>query len=89
MFYYYYYYYYYILAYCDVADHLDCHQWILREKARYGDKWKKQWAQERAKQRVLSQLPTILANKSCIADNTIYDNWPHFIKEFLASGNEE
>ena len=74
------------IAYCDIADHLDCHQWILKEKARYGDKWKKQWAQERARRKVLAQLPAILAVNTHPVDTTVYLNWSHFLREFLTSG---
>lgn len=33
------------IAYIDIGDHLHCYQWALKEALRYGDKWKKKWAQ--------------------------------------------
>ena len=33
------------IAYCDVTENLKCHQWATKEAQRYGDKWKKKWAQ--------------------------------------------
>ena len=33
------------IAYIDIGDHLHCYQWALKEAARYGEKWKKKWAQ--------------------------------------------
>lgn len=33
------------IAYFDVAEHLKCYTWALKEEKRYGDKWEKKWAQ--------------------------------------------
>ena len=33
------------IAFVDIGDHLHCYQWALKEAQRYGDKWKKKWAQ--------------------------------------------
>jgi len=35
------------IAYVDVADHLRCYPWALKEAQRYGEKWSKKWAQVR------------------------------------------
>ena len=32
-------------AYLDVAEHLSCYPWALKEALRYGEKWSKKWAQ--------------------------------------------
>lgn len=33
------------IAYVDVAAHMPCYQWALKEAQRYGEKWTKKWAQ--------------------------------------------
>ena len=33
------------IAYIDIAEHLRCYPWALKEAQRYGEKWSKKWAQ--------------------------------------------
>lgn len=33
------------IAYCDVVAHLPCYKNVLKEAARFGDKWSNRWAQ--------------------------------------------
>ena len=33
------------IAYLDIADHLRCYPWAVKEAQRYGEKWIKKWAQ--------------------------------------------
>jgi hypothetical protein len=33
------------IAYCDVVGHLPCYKNVLKEAARFGDKWSNKWAQ--------------------------------------------
>ena len=33
------------IAYCDVVCHLPCYKNVLKEAARFGDKWSNRWAQ--------------------------------------------
>ena len=36
------------IACLDVARNLKCYSWVAKEAERYGDKWKKKWAQVRS-----------------------------------------
>jgi hypothetical protein len=33
------------IAYCDIVSHLPCYKNVLKEAARFGDKWSNRWAQ--------------------------------------------
>jgi hypothetical protein len=33
------------IAYCDVVNYLPCYKNVLKEAARFGDKWSNKWAQ--------------------------------------------
>lgn len=48
--------------------------------------WTKCWAQEAAVTKICSYLPEILSKHVCIADTTLYPDWPHFLKQFLRVG---
>ncbi len=73
-------------GYCDIVSHLDCYQWVVRESLRYGGKWKKQWAQDYARQRVALELPGILAMWAEPVDRTLFPTWSHYLQEYLVAG---
>ena len=75
-----------VIAYCDVVSHLDCYDWIVKESIRYGDKWRKQWAQEYAKKRLVLELPTILAVYSQPVNKTSFPTWGHYLQEYMIVG---
>lgn len=77
----------YCVAYCDITKHLNCYKWMIKERERYGEKWSKQWAQEQAKQRVLFELPRILAGNALPCNTDVFPSWSDYLKEFLSSGN--
>ena len=73
-------------AYCDVVTHLDCYEWVVKESIRYGDKWKKQWAQEYARQRIVQELPTILAVCAQPVNRNLFPTWSHYLQVYLTAG---
>ena len=73
-------------AYCDVAEHLSCHSWLVRESQRYGDKWTKKWAQEKALKLVTNELPAILASHAHPLDHTHFPTWSDFLAMFVDEG---
>ena len=73
-------------AYCDIADHLSCHPWLVRESQRYGDKWTKKWAQEKALKLVTTELPAILASHAHPLDPAHFSTWSEFLAMFVSEG---
>ena len=75
-----------VVAYCDVADHLQCYQSIAREKERYGVKWSKQWARQSSRNRVITELSSVLAVHATPVDTSAFPSWNEYLQAFLKSG---
>lgn len=74
------------IAYIDIDKHLQCYDWIVREAARYGDKWNKKWAQEAALIKIQTELPSVIQQFAVPACRDIYPTWEEFEKAFLSRG---
>ncbi len=74
------------IAYCDVPLHLSCHSWLVREAQRYGKKWDKKWAQEKALQLVSVELPSVIASHAHPLDSELFPSWSDFLKVFISEG---
>ena len=44
------------IAYCDVVTYLPCYKNVLREAARFGDKWSNRWAQVNKRTQIKSMM---------------------------------
>jgi hypothetical protein len=44
------------IAYCDVVTYLPCYKNVLKEAARFGDKWSNKWAQVKTQQHINNYL---------------------------------
>ncbi|UJR28036.1 hypothetical protein I4U23_009293 [Adineta vaga] len=74
------------IAYCDVVKHLPCYKSVLKEAARFGDKWSQRWAQEHSYAKILSELLDVLEKHTICVNKTLYNNWQSYSKVFLAQG---
>ncbi|CAF2899332.1 unnamed protein product [Rotaria sp. Silwood2] len=74
------------IAYCDVVTYLPCYKNVLKEAARFGDKWSNRWAQEHSYAKILSELPDVLEQHTICVNKTEYNNWQDYLKVFLAQG---
>ncbi|CAF1395000.1 unnamed protein product, partial [Didymodactylos carnosus] len=74
------------IAYCDVVKYLPCYKTVLKEAARFGDKWAHKWAQEHSYAKVLSELPDVLEQHTIYVNKTQFSNWNIFLKVFLTQG---
>lgn len=74
------------IAYIDVAKNLSCYQYALKERARYGVKWTKKWAQEATYVKILSEIPDCLERHAIPVNRKIYPTWDVFEKAFLGQG---
>ncbi|CAF3362603.1 unnamed protein product [Rotaria socialis] len=74
------------IAYCDVVTHLPCYKNVLKEAARFGDKWSNRWAQEHSYAKILSELPDILEQHTVCVNKTQFSNWQAYSKVFLTQG---
>ena len=75
-----------ITAYCDIIKYLPCYEWVVKEAERYGSKWTKVWAQEKAVKMICSYLPEILSEHVHVVDTELYPEWEHYLKQFLRVG---
>ncbi|XP_063710356.1 IQ domain-containing protein H-like isoform X2 [Symsagittifera roscoffensis] len=74
------------IAVCPVNEHLKCFQWAKKQQMRYGDKWNKKWAHEPAFQKILEEIPEILATHTKPANTDAYPTWEKFLDAFLEKG---
>ncbi|CAF3545026.1 unnamed protein product [Rotaria sordida] len=74
------------IAYCDVVTYLPCYRNVLKEAARFGDKWSNRWAQEHSYAKILSELPDILEQHTICVNKAQFNNWQDYLKVFLAQG---
>lgn len=69
-----------------MAQYLPCYDWVVKEANRYGSKWTKRWAQEKAITTITSYLAGILAEHAQAADTALYPQWEDFLRDFLQMG---
>ncbi|XP_071965031.1 IQ domain-containing protein H-like [Antedon mediterranea] len=74
------------IAYCDVIPHLKCHTWAKKEAERYGEKWKKRWAQEAAYIKIHAEIPGILTKHCRPVNTSVFPTWSKFLDAFLSQG---
>lgn len=74
------------IAYCDIADHLQCYPWALKESRRYGDKWDRKWAQEAAYIKIHAEIPEVLATHAKPVNTKLFPTWDSFLDAFLSQG---
>lgn len=58
----------------------------MREAQRYGKKWSKKWAQEKALKLVSVELPSIIASHAHPLDSKLFPSWSDFLKVFVSEG---
>jgi len=71
------------IAYCDVVTHLPCYKNVLKEAARFGDKWSNKWAQVKQKtyRNVLFQCLYLNFRNNHV--QKFFRNYPMFLKNIL------
>ena len=74
------------IAYFDIAKHLSCYAWALKEMVKFGDKWSKRWAHEATFVKILEEIPEVLEKYARPVNETAYPTWQAFLGEFLAHG---
>ncbi|XP_070542843.1 IQ domain-containing protein H-like [Ptychodera flava] len=74
------------IAYCDVTTNLKCYPWAKKEEQRYGEKWKKKWAQEAAFIKIHAEIPEVIAKHSKPVNTSVFPTWEKFLEAFLSQG---
>ncbi|KAL5004265.1 hypothetical protein ScPMuIL_017721 [Solemya velum] len=74
------------IAFCDVAQNMECYEWARKESQRYGEKWVKKWAQEKAFLKIHGEIPEILERFAEPINKDIYPDWKTFLDAFLGQG---
>ena len=54
------------IAYCDVVSFLPCYKNVLKEAARFGDKWSNKWAQVKSELSKYSSIENDLAFRNIL-----------------------
>ena len=75
-------------AYCDLVSHLTCFSWAQKEAIRYGEKWSKKWAREKAYMKILAEIPEILERHTVILDKKQFASWKEYLNEYLSKGKQ-
>ena len=73
-------------AYCDLASHLTCYTWAVKEAKRYGEKWNKKWAREKAYMKILAEIPDILEEYAIVSDKKQFTSWKHYLSDYFSKG---
>ncbi|XP_069842085.1 IQ domain-containing protein H isoform X2 [Dendropsophus ebraccatus] len=74
-------------AFCDIAAHLPCYSWVMKECQRYGaETWKQKWAQEKALQRIAQELPQVLEQYAQPVNTSLYPTWDKFLQTLVSRG---
>ncbi|XP_075063684.1 IQ domain-containing protein H isoform X2 [Mixophyes fleayi] len=74
-------------AFCDIAVHLPCYTWALRERQRYSpDTWRQKWAQEKAMRQIAAELPQVLQYYAQPVNRRRYPTWDRFLQSLVSCG---
>ncbi|KAM3927204.1 IQ domain-containing protein H [Leptodactylus fuscus] len=74
-------------AFCDIAAHLPCYAWVVKERQRYSaETWKQKWAQEKALQRIAQELPQVLEHYAQPVNRSRYPTWGKFLQVLVSQG---
>ncbi|XP_072258696.1 IQ domain-containing protein H isoform X2 [Pyxicephalus adspersus] len=74
-------------AFCDIAVHLPCYNWALRENKKYSpDTWKQKWAQEKVLKQITEELPQVLEYYAQPVNRKRYPTWGRFLQTLVSHG---
>ncbi|XP_044135306.1 IQ domain-containing protein H [Bufo gargarizans] len=74
-------------AFCDIAAHLPCYAWAVKERQQYkGETWKQKWVQEKVLQRIAQELPPILEHYAQPVNRNHYPTWDKFLQALVSHG---
>ncbi|XP_075714446.1 IQ domain-containing protein H [Rhinoderma darwinii] len=74
-------------AFCDIAAHLPCYAWAVKERRRYSEEtWKQKWAQEKVLQRIAQELPQVLEHYGQPENRSRNPTWDKFLQALVSRG---
>ncbi|KAG8574946.1 hypothetical protein GDO81_009395 [Engystomops pustulosus] len=74
-------------AFCDIAAHLPCYTWAVKEQRRYSaETWTQRWAQEKTLQRIAQELPQVLEHYAQPVNRSRYPTWDKFLQVLVNQG---